>query len=249
MRVMMSSRPIRLMAGIICMVLVAAPHRGCTASDADGVTSFVEVIRLDPGIRLDLRYATSSNFTGRVLYPQARAFLLRPVAESLVRANRRLAAQGYGLVIYDAYRPWSVTNYMWQVTPEEKRGFVAPPHPGSNHNRGAAADVGLYDLHTGLAVDMGSEFDEMTERSAFSYEGCTPQQKRMRAVLRDAMVAERFGTNRSEWWHFDYAGASRYPVRDYGFEELGQNNSAAEGGTGSRRRVPLVPAGLRGFGF
>ncbi|MDQ5856712.1 MAG: hypothetical protein M3542_00350, partial [Acidobacteriota bacterium] len=70
----------------------------------------VEIVKLDPVIRLDVRYATPNNFTGRPVYREARAFLQRPAAEALVRVNGALARKGYGLLVFDGYRPWSVTK-------------------------------------------------------------------------------------------------------------------------------------------
>src|SRR5438552_3938473 len=76
-------------------------------------TELVELIKLDPTIKLDIRYATSNNLAGRPVYTQARAFLQRPAAEALVRVNKSLKPLGYGLLVFDGYRPWSVTKLFW----------------------------------------------------------------------------------------------------------------------------------------
>ena len=112
----------------------------------------VELIKLDPTIKLDIRYATRNNFLGTPVYTQARAFLQRPAAEALLRAHRELKAHGYGLIIHDGYRPWYVTKIFWDATPVDKRIFVADPAVGSNHNRGCAVDLSFYDLKTGKEV-------------------------------------------------------------------------------------------------
>ena len=125
----------------------------------------VELVALDPTIRLDVRYATANNFVGRPVYTEARAFLQRPAAEALVRAHRALREQGYGLLVFDGYRPWAVTKLFWDVTPPAQREFVANPKQGSKHNRGCAVDLSLYDLATGREVEMPSAYDEMSERS------------------------------------------------------------------------------------
>src|ERR1041385_5347422 len=93
----------------------------------------VEVVKLDPTIRLDIRYATTNNFLHRPVYAQARAFLQRPAAEALVRVNRTLQNRGYGLVLFDGYRPWSVTKLFWASASEADRKieFVANPRKGS----------------------------------------------------------------------------------------------------------------------
>src|SRR5262245_50842523 len=76
----------------------------------------VELVKLDSTIKLDIRYATSNNFLGRPVYREGRAFLQRPAAEALTRANRRLREKGYGLLVFDGYRPWSVTKIFWDST-------------------------------------------------------------------------------------------------------------------------------------
>src|SRR5512134_3839711 len=125
----------------------------------------VELVALDPTIKLDIRYATASNFVGRPVYDQARAFLQRPAAEALVRAHRALGEKGYGLLVFDAYRPWRVTKLFWDVTPPAQRDFVANPRKGSKHNRGCAVDLSLYDLRTGEEVPMPSAYDDFTARA------------------------------------------------------------------------------------
>ena len=77
----------------------------------------VELVKLDPTIKLDIRYATTNNFVGKAVYQEARAFLQRPAAEALVAAHRELASSGYGLMIHDGYRPWAITKLFWEVTP------------------------------------------------------------------------------------------------------------------------------------
>src|SRR5262249_48038473 len=116
----------------------------------------VELIGLDPTIKLDIRYATSNNFLGRPVYTEARAFLQRPAAEALVRANKALHKKGYGLVIHDGYRPWTVTKIFWDATPADKKQFVADPSQGSRHNRGCAVDLSMFELKTGRIVEMPS---------------------------------------------------------------------------------------------
>lgn len=183
-------------------------------------SDLVELHKLDATIRLDIRYATANNFLGRPVYTESRAFLQRPAAEALVRANRRLQKQGYGLLIHDGYRPWAVTKVFWDATPSDKKQFVADPVKGSRHNRGCAVDLTLYDLKTGLAVEMPSGYDEMTERAYPGYQGGTEPQRRRRDLLRAAMEAEGFTVFEVEWWHFDYKDWRRYRVENVSFEEL-----------------------------
>ncbi len=172
----------------------------------------VDLATLDPTIRFDIRYATTNNFMGAVFYREPRALLQRPAAEALLRAHRRLAHYGYGLLIHDAYRPWYVTRMFWDATPEELRDFVADPSTGSRHNRGCAVDLTLYDLATGEPVEMLSGYDEFSPRAYPDYPGGTSLQRWQRELLRRAMEAEGFRVYDAEWWHFDYKDWREYPI-------------------------------------
>ena len=180
----------------------------------------VEIIKLDPTIKLDIRYATKNNFLGKAVYKQPRAFLQLPAAEALVRINQALRKQGYGLVVFDGYRPWSVTKTFWDATPVDKKIFVADPSKGSRHNRGCAVDLSLFDLKTGELVKMPSEYDEMTERAHINYECATPEAKRLRELLRGGMEKEGFAVYEPEWWHYDYKDWKEYPIMNMKFSEV-----------------------------
>jgi len=182
----------------------------------------VELKKLDPTIKLDIRYATTNNFLSAPMYTQARAFLQRPAAEALMQAHQALKKEGYGLLIHDAYRPWYVTKMFWGATPEDKKIFVADPKEGSKHNRGCAVDLTLYDLKTGKAVKMPSGYDEMSERSYADYGGGTAEERERRAILRRAMEKEGFTVYPQEWWHFDYKDWKEYPIMNVRFEEVGK---------------------------
>ncbi len=180
----------------------------------------VELTRLDPGIHLDMRYASSNNFMGTPFYAQGRAFLQRPAALALVHVNRWLKPYGYGLLIHDAYRPWSVTKMFWEATPPDKRNFVADPALGSKHNRGCAVDLTLYELRTGAAVQMPGGYDEMSDRSYPAYPGGTSLQRWHRDLLRRAMEREGFAVFEYEWWHFDHKEWPNYGILNIPFEDL-----------------------------
>jgi D-alanyl-D-alanine dipeptidase len=180
----------------------------------------VELVKLDPTIKLDIRYATKNNFLGRPVYKQARAFLQRPAAEALARINQALHQQGYGLIIHDGYRPWYVTKMFWDATPADKKIFVADPSQGSRHNRGCAVDLSLFDLKTGLEVKMPSEYDEMTERSHINYACASAETKHLRELLRAAMEADGFAVYEPEWWHYDYKDWKEYGIGNVKFSEI-----------------------------
>ena len=199
----------------------------------------VELTTLDPTIKLDIRYATANNFVGKPVYTQARAFLERPAAEALVRVHKALAKSGYGLVVFDGYRPWSVTKTFWDITPQDKRVFVADPQKGSKHNRGCAVDLSLYDLKTGREVEMPSAYDEMSERAYPTYASGDAEARARRDLLRDAMQLEGFFVYAWEWWHFDYKDWTSYPILDVPFDKIVKTWSPAPTDLASARVVDL----------
>src|ERR1700722_85748 len=167
--------PVRPVAELRAEALAARPPQ----EQSDFLRSdLVELTTLDPKIKLDIRYATTDNFLSTPVYTSARAFMQRPAAGALLRAHRDLMKQGYGLLIFDAYRPWYVTKIFWDATPPDKHQFVANPADGSRHNRGCAVDVSLYTLAIGREVPMTGVYDEMSERSYPNYAGGTPEQRR-----------------------------------------------------------------------
>ena len=179
----------------------------------------VELITLDKTIKLDIRYATANNFMGRQVYPEGRAFLQKPAAKGIVKVHKKLRKQGLGLVIYDGYRPWTITKLFWDSVQPEQRMFVADPTKGSKHNRGCAVDLSIFDLKTGKDVPMPSGYDEFSERASPKYAGGTEEERRNRELLRSLMEAEGFIVNENEWWHFDYKDWEQYAIYDISFAE------------------------------
>ena len=130
--------PVRPVAELRTEALAATPPAETGNFRA---TDLVEIVKLDPTIKLEIRYATTNNFLGTRVYDEGRAFLQQPAADALVRAHRALKSLGYGLLIHDAYRPWYVTKIFWDATPPAKKWLVANPAEGSKHNRGSAVDL------------------------------------------------------------------------------------------------------------
>jgi zinc D-Ala-D-Ala dipeptidase len=209
--------PVRPVADLLPIALAAEPP---IESGEFRASDLIELTSLDPTIKLDMRYATNQNFLGTPLYSQARAFMQRPAAEAVARVQRSLAKAGYGLLVYDAYRPWYVTKVFWDATPAGKHDFVADPATGSRHNRGCAVDLTLLDLKTGRAVDMPSLYDEMSERAYPTYTGGKAEQRRLRDYLRQQMEAEGFTVYEYEWWHFDYRDWKFYAIQNVRFEAI-----------------------------
>jgi zinc D-Ala-D-Ala dipeptidase len=187
---------------------------------ATRTADLVELVKLDPTIKLDIRYAGTNNFLGKPVYKESRAFLQRPAAEALLKAHRQLAKSGYGLLIHDGYRPWAITKLFWDMTSGFQREFVADPKTGSKHNRGCAVDLTMYDLATGLVVEMPGGYDEMTPRSYPDYPGGPPEARAKRDLLRQAMEGHDFTVEPNEWWHFNFKDWKEYPILDIAFSEI-----------------------------
>lgn len=177
----------------------------------------VDITTLDSTIFIDMKYATADNFLGDTLYSANICLLRRDVANRLVAVHRKLRSIGYGLKIWDAYRPLAVQKRMWVKQPY--KGFVANPKYGSNHNRGAAVDVTLVDS-LGNEVEMPTKFDEFSARAGSNYPSVSPQALKHRKILQDAMRYYGFTTIKSEWWHFNDRDVKSYPVMDVPLREF-----------------------------
>lgn len=168
----------------------------------------VDVRSVVPDARIDLRYATTNNFTGVQLYPaDARCLVHESLAPGLTVAAQRLRERGLVLVFWDCYRPHDVQVRMFQVV--SNPDWVARPADyAKSHESGRSVDVTYADAHYGWLADTGTDFDDFTPLShAFAVDGLTPQQVSNRALLRDAMAAGGLTVYSGEWWHFDGPGA------------------------------------------
>lgn len=183
-------------------------------------TKLVEPIKLDPTIKLDIKYATKNNFLGRPFYKEAKAYLQEHVAKDLVKVSKKLNKKGFRLIIFDGYRPWSTTKIFWDETPIEKRKFVADPKIGSNHNRGCAVDLSLYNLKTQKELKMPCAFDTFSQEALPTYKGGRDEERANRDLLREVMESENFTVHPNEWWHFDYKDCEDYEILDVPFEKL-----------------------------
>jgi D-alanyl-D-alanine dipeptidase len=172
-----------------------------------------------PGITLDIRYATANNLMHRPMYRTPAAFLRLPAAQALLAVQQQLRPMGYGLKVYDGYRPYSVTVTFYEAYHDTT--FVASPYTGSRHNRGCAVDLTLIDLKTGKELFMPTPYDAFTKQASATWtEGLSEQALRNRKLLQDVMLQHGFVIYPSEWWHFDFAGWQNYPVTDISFEDL-----------------------------
>jgi D-alanyl-D-alanine dipeptidase len=186
----------------------------------------VDVERAVPNVRIDVRYATSNNFMHAPLYPIAKVFLRAPAVRALAEVQRDLAKDNLGIKVFDGYRPYSITEKMWE--PIRNPDFVADPAKGSRHNRGAAVDLTLIDLRTGQELDMPTPYDDFTKRARQDFDDLPPNVIANRAKLRDAMMRHGFEPLPSEWWHFDYAGWQRFELMDVPLECAAHSARCAE---------------------
>ena len=166
----------------------------------------------------DIRYATTNNFTGKVVYKSPEAFLCAPAAESLEKVEIDLAKLGVGLKIFDAYRPYQATLKFWEIVKDPN--YAAAPETGSRHNRGCAVDVALIFIDSQNELEMPTPFDDFSKRAGSDYMDLSQAAIENRALLKKSMEKYGFKQLSSEWWHFDYQGYSAYPVLDIPFEKL-----------------------------
>jgi D-alanyl-D-alanine dipeptidase len=172
-------------------------------------TVLVRIHDVVPDLLTDVRYATSDNFTKRILYTSDTLYARRAMAEQLLVAQRDARSRGLQLKVYDAYRPLSIQRLMWSIIPDER--YVADPAKGSRHNRGCALDLTLCDS-TGVELEMGTGYDEFTERAAATYMDLPERILANRRLLEQIMNAAGFDVLPSEWWHFDLRGWENYAI-------------------------------------
>ncbi|TQL69042.1 D-alanyl-D-alanine dipeptidase [Nocardioides albertanoniae] len=190
------------------------------------IERFGYIDELVPGIRWDAKYATWDNFTGRPVdgYLVNRIIGTRELCLALTQAREEAAVLGFGLLLWDGYRPQRAVDAFlrWSREPEPQdghedgqgkrrhypaisrpemfeRGYVATK---SGHSRGSTLDLTLFDLASGDLVDMGGDHDLMDEISHHGAAGITPAQTRNREQLCTVMEASGFGRYDSEWWHY-----------------------------------------------
>lgn len=185
---------------------------------ADPKKELVYLEKFIPGIVLDIRYATTNNFTGEKIYNLAKAYARKPVAEAVKRAQAELAKQGLGIKIFDAYRPYAATVKFYEVYKDTT--YVASPYRGSRHNRGCAIDMTIINLKTGEELVMPTGYDSFKKEAWPSTPVKDPVIRKNRQLIIDTMEKQGFKVNGSEWWHFDFIGWKNYEVLDIDFETL-----------------------------
>src|SRR5688500_4352160 len=177
----------------------------------------VDLSTFIPGVALDVRYATTDNFMKQRLYPVAKSYLRYPAAVALRGVQQELSREGLALKIFDAYRPYRVTEAMWE--PIRNPDYVADPSKGSRHNRGAAVDITLVDRN-GYELIMPTGYDDFSPRAAHVYTELSPQIRLNRQKLLDIMTKHGFDPLPSEWWHYDFRGWERFELMNVSLEDL-----------------------------
>lgn len=186
--------------------------------EVDSSNLLVNLETYIPGIVIDIRYATDNNFTGTTIYTAPKAWLRKEAADSLLKVQHILNAQGLGIKVFDAYRPYAATLYFYEVYKDTT--FVAAPWKGSIHNRGGAIDLTLINLETGEELAMPTPFDEFSEKASHSYSDLPADVIVNREKLLKTMIENGFTMYENEWWHYNIKGRDKYALMDISFEEL-----------------------------
>ncbi len=185
---------------------------------ANANKELIDLEKFVPRLVLDIRYATTNNFTGEKIYNLSKAYSRKPVAESLKKIQAELKKEGLGIKIFDAYRPYKATVKFYEVYHDTT--YVASPYRGSRHNRGCALDLTIVKLSTGEELKMPTEFDSFKKEAWPTSAVTDPVIKKNRTKLIAVMEKYGFKVNSSEWWHYDFIGWKQYEVLDIDFEAL-----------------------------
>ena len=191
---------------VCCLFLITCnAQKPSNTPKADYNTKlWTEVTALDNSIKIDMRYATTNNFTKAKMYDCARCFLRPEAATAIAKAHKILKDKGYGgLKMFDCYRPKPYQQRLWDKVPDPH--YVMPPWKGSQHSRGLATDLTVVDKN-GKELDMGTEFDNFTERAHTDNLNLPKNILENRQLLRGVMEQVGFKGIRTEWWHFSYQG-------------------------------------------
>jgi len=215
---------------VACATAPAIPRNQYGLEVVRDMRTYERLVALDPdkrlvevrGVAIDVRYATANNFMHTPLYPIAKVFLRAPVERALRDVEAELAVEHLGLKVFDGYRPYSITERMWE--PIRNPDFVADPAKGSRHNRGAAVDLTLIDLATGAELAMPTPYDDFTPRARQDFNDLPAEVIANRAKLRDVMVRHGFDPLPSEWWHFDFRGWLKFELMDLDLRDLEAHN-------------------------
>ena len=172
---------------------------------------FVKIADFVPHAQIALAYATERNFTGQVIYSFTDAYLRYGTVKKLIQVAEKLEKLGYGLLIWDGYRPVYAQAKLFEVYPDPT--YVSPPGVGNqNHCRGRAVDLTLYDLATGQALPMPTGFDDFSAKADRDYSDVSAEAAANAQLLEQTMKACGFKGYSKEWWH--YNDTDNYPIEE-----------------------------------
>ena len=176
--------------------------------DADG---FVPLSSILYGHQIALAYAGKNNFTGQCIYDFTEGYLRRGTAQKLAAVEKELETYGLSLKVWDAYRPLSAQEKLWNAFPDP--AYVSPPYSGNrSHCRGSAVDVTLID-DSGMELEMPSGFDDFTALGDRDFTDCSAQAASNATLLQEVMEKHGFESYQGEWWHF--ADTDTYPIEEH----------------------------------
>ena len=185
----------------------------CTITEPETVPEpadedFVLVRDHIPGIVVDLKYATTDNFTGKIIYETHEAYLRYGTVKKLILVQKELEKQGLSLKLWDGYRPPAAQWKLWDICPNAN--YVSDPNKGfSSHSRGNTVDVTLVD-ESGAELEMPTGFDDFTKRADRDYSDCSQIQRENALLLEELMIQYGFKPYAKEWWH--YSDTVKYEV-------------------------------------
>lgn len=188
----------------------------------DSNRALVDLRSYVPDAVFEIRYATDDNFMGEPVYRRPGAFLRKPAADALRAVQAEFADAGYGLKIWDAYRPYRVTVTFYERVQDST--FAASPYTGSKHNRGCAIDLTLVNKVTGEELAMPTAYDAFVPKAHAEFNDLPKDVLRNRMLLIRAMAKHGFTVYADEWWHFDFNDWQQYPLMDLEFEEIESAN-------------------------
>ena len=186
----------------------------------DPEKAMIELKTVVPTIIYDLRYATKNNFTGKRLYLKntRHTFLRTMPASALAKVQKELNEKGLVIKVFDVYRPYAVSKKFWNLVHDDR--YVADPAKGSLHNRGLAIDMTLVDTKTGKELQMGTGFDDFTEKAHPDHTQFPDEILANRKILRSVMEKNGFVQFPTEWWHYSWPDNRNYETLDIENEAL-----------------------------
>jgi len=187
---------------------------------ADSTKRMIELKSLIPEIKYDFRYASTNNFMKRLMYPANTSvtFLRLPAANALKKVQQELKTKGFGLKIFDAYRPYAVTVKFWELVKDED--YVAHPRNGSGHNRGTAVDLTIINLSNNNELNMGTGFDNFSDTAHHNFTKLPEDVLKNRTLLKSTMEKYGFRAYEKEWWHYSWPDAAKFEILDIEFKKL-----------------------------